>query len=131
MAPAQAEVRAAQQLADAYPAVPMRIITSVLTAYRSVTSTLPDAVRAAVQRLDDACAPPMTSSIGSHEEPQLTSVAIYLTQQDVDLIAGGMPVDLEAPNDKGGTLLVHILRERRHAVRRPADGREAGQVFAG
>ncbi len=50
------EQLARERLAHAFPDVPVRIISSVFTAYREVTPTLPEAVSAAHHRIVDACA---------------------------------------------------------------------------
>lgn len=47
------------------------------------------------------------------------SVTIYLTQQDIDLIDFGMPIDIQTPDHKGGTLSVHVIRDRMRQWRRP------------
>jgi hypothetical protein len=119
MAQAEAEPSAQQQLAATHPGVPARIVDSVLTAFRAVTPTLTDAVRATQRRLDDACAPPMTSSIGAHSDVDATSVAIYLSERDIHRISAGTAVDLETPDGRGGTLSVHMRRERRRVDRTP------------
>jgi hypothetical protein len=104
------------QLAHAYPEVPAPILRSVLAAYRRLAPTVPAAVRAAHLAIGAAHAA-VISSIGSHQGPDGTSVAVYLTQHDVDLINLGFPVDLHAPDHQGGTLSVHVMRERRRVPR--------------
>lgn len=61
----------------------------------------------------------MTSSIGSDEDFGGIAISIYLTQDDIDLLNVGVPVDLESPDHKGGHLSVHLARERRSHPRAP------------
>jgi hypothetical protein len=127
MAQAERQTSAQQQLAETHPGVPARIVDSILSAFRAVTPTLPDAVRATQRRLDDACAPLMTSSIGAHSDVDATSVAIYLSERDIERISAGIAVDLETPDGCGGTLSVHMRRERRLTDRTlPATPRRNG-----
>lgn len=121
------EQLAHEQLAAVFPAVPRSVIASAVAAYRRVTPTFADAVRAAELRIDDARAFATESSIGSHDEPGRTCVAVFLTQDDLDRLNRGLPVDLQAPGHQGGTLSVHLMRERRHTPRTP----EPAQVLAG
>jgi hypothetical protein len=53
---AVADAEAYEELAREFPAVPPRIVGSVLSAYRRVKLTRRAAVRAARRRLYDACA---------------------------------------------------------------------------
>lgn len=55
MAHDDAEQAARERLAQAFPEVPLRIIASIFAAYRRVTPTLSDTVRAAHRRIVDAC----------------------------------------------------------------------------
>lgn len=110
---------ARKQLVQLFPGVSTRIITSVFSAYRRVTPTVAAALRAARGRIDDAREVVMSSSIGSYVDEDRTAVAVYLTQHDVDQIQLGLPVDLEAVDDRGKMLSVHVRRERRRQPRPP------------
>jgi hypothetical protein len=110
---------AQQRIARAFPNVPVRIISSVFSAYRHTMPTLPDAIRASHRRLADACA--LESSVGSHQDADGISVAIYLSQHDINLLNLGEPVDLRTADQHDGTLSVHVRRERRRFRRTPPD----------